>query len=148
MTQASDLYQEVILDHTKSPRNYGTLEPCEHTAHGDNPVCGDQLDVYVDLDDGTIKDIKFEGKGCAISQASASVMTQAVKGKSTDEAGKLTQVFMDLVRGESDPDLDELGELAVFSGVKRFPTRVKCATLAWHTFKAAIKEDKDVVTTE
>lgn len=148
MTQASDLYQEVILDHTKSPRNYGTLAPCEHTAHGDNPVCGDKLDVYVDLDDGTIQDIKFEGKGCAISQASASVMTQAVKGKPLDEAQALTQIFMDLVRGESDPDLDELGELAVFSGVKRFPTRVKCATLAWHTLKAAVKEDRDTVSTE
>lgn len=148
MTQASDLYQEVILDHTKTPRNHGTLEPCDHHAEGDNPVCGDKLEVFLAVNDGKIEDVKFRGQGCAISQASASVMTEEVKGTSVEDAKALSEGFRDMLTGRSDPDLDEMGTLAVFSGVKRFPTRIKCATLAWHTLGAALKGKAKTVTTE
>ncbi|MDX1611712.1 MAG: SUF system NifU family Fe-S cluster assembly protein [Candidatus Thermoplasmatota archaeon] len=148
MTQASDLYQEVILDHTKKPRNFGRLEPCDHHARGDNPVCGDQLEVFVDLDEeGIIRDIKFEGQGCAISQASASVMTGEVKGRPAQEARDLSQQFRDLITGRTE-NVEGIGKLEVFTGVKRFPTRVKCATLAWHTLTAALHGEETVVTTE
>lgn len=148
--EASDLYQEVILDHTKSPRNFGELEDANRLAHGDNPLCGDELTVFLKLEDGVIEDVAFTGSGCAISKASGSVMTEAVEGKTLEEARELFDTFRTLVKGEGDPDADvaELGDLAVFEGVKRFPTRVKCATLSWHTLEAAL-EDKDVtVTTE
>lgn len=148
--EASDLYQEVILDHTKSPRNYKVLEGADRDAEGDNPLCGDHLHVYVDLEDGRIEDIGFQGSGCAISKASGSVMTDTIKGKSLEEVRELSEAFRELVRGERDPDLElsELGDLAVFEGVQRFPTRVKCATLAWHTLEAALEDRDDPVTTE
>lgn len=148
--EASDLYQEVILDHTKSPRNYKVLEGADRDAEGDNPLCGDHLHVYVDLEDGRIEDIGFQGSGCAISKASGSVMTDTIKGKSLEEVHELSEAFRELVRGERDPDLElsELGDLAVFEGVQRFPTRVKCATLAWHTLEAALEDRDDPVTTE
>lgn len=148
--EASDLYQEVILDHTKSPRNFSELEDADRHADGDNPLCGDQLTVYLEIEDGTITDISFTGSGCAISKASGSVMTETVKGKSVDEARELSDVFRELVRGERDPDLElaELGDLAVFEGVQRFPTRVKCATLSWHTLLAALEGEDEIVTTE
>lgn len=148
--EASDLYQEVILDHTKSPRNYKVLEAADRDAEGDNPLCGDHLHVYVDLEDGRIEDIGFQGSGCAISKASGSVMTDTIKGKKLEEVHELSEAFRELVRGERDPDLElsELGDLAVFEGVQRFPTRVKCATLAWHTLEAALEDRDDPVTTE
>lgn len=148
MTQASDLYQEVILDHTKRPRNYGHLDHPTHTADGDNPVCGDKLHVEVEIEDGVIRDVKFEGQGCAISQASASVMTGQVKGKPVGDARALSQLFREVVTGKRTPDPDELGTLAVFQGVSRFPTRTKCATLAWHTLGAALEDKDQPVTTE
>lgn len=147
---ATDLYQEVILDHTKSPRNYERVEDADRDARGDNPLCGDTLVVYVRTNGDTIEEIGFQAEGCAISKASGSVMTEAVEGKTVEEARALIGVFRDLVRGERDPDLGvaELGDLAVFEGVKKFPTRVKCATLAWHTLLAALEEKDEVVTTE
>lgn len=147
---ATDLYQEVILDHTKSPRNYERVEDADRDAVGDNPLCGDTMTVYVRTDGERIEEIGFQAEGCAISKASGSVMTEAVEGKTIEEARALIDVFRDLVRGERDPGLGvvELGDLAVFEGVKKFPTRVKCATLAWHTLLAALEDKEDVVTTE
>ncbi len=147
---ATDLYQEVILDHTKSPRNFERVEGADRDAHGDNPLCGDTLTVYVRTNGDTIEEIGFQAEGCAISKASGSVMTETVEGKSIEEARALVEVFRDLVRGERDQDLGvaELGDLAVFEGVKKFPTRVKCATLAWHTLLAALEDRDEVVTTE
>ncbi len=147
---ATDLYQEVILDHTKSPRNFKRLEDADRDARGDNPLCGDTLSVYLSLVDGRIEEIGFEADGCAISKASGSVMTEAVEGKTVEEARELVDAFRELVRGERDPELElaELGDLAVFEGVKQFPTRVKCATLSWHTLLAALEGQDGTVTTE
>jgi nitrogen fixation protein NifU and related proteins len=141
MSDLRDLYQEVILDHTRRPRNFGTLPAANHQAEGNNPLCGDQVTVFLDLSDGRIRDVAFQGAGCAISTASASLMTEALKGKTVEEARRLFHVFQDLVTtgaGEGDP---ELGKLAVFTGVREYPMRVKCATLAWHTLLAALAED-------
>ena len=137
----SDLYQEVILDHNKTPRNFGPLEGADRHADGHNPLCGDQLRVYLALDGDTVSDVHFEGSGCAISKASASLMTEAVKGKSKSEVETMFKAFHDLMTG--DPSVRgaagaELGKLAVFEGVREFPVRVKCATLAWHTLDAAL----------
>ena len=136
-----DLYQEVILDHARRPRNFGELEGATGTAEGFNPLCGDQLTLYVKLADGRIADIAFQGVGCAISQASASLMTTALKGKSQDEAlalfGRVHAMLTEGPTGEAHPA--ELGKLAVLSGVWEFPTRVKCATLAWHTLRSALE---------
>ncbi len=151
MVDASDLYQEVILDHTKSPRNFGSLEDADRTAAGDNPLCGDELTVYLHVEDGVVEDVRFDGEGCAISKASGSVMTEAVEGCSVDEAEDLVEVFNKLVTGDeevNEMDPAELGDLAVFTGVQRFPTRVKCATLSWHTLKAALQGEDEIVTTE
>jgi len=135
-----ELYQEVILDHGKNPRNFRFPDPANRAAKGHNPLCGDRLQVqlFVD-DDGRIADVGFEGRGCAISTASASVMTEAVVGKTVDEARALFGAFRDMVTGAGAPeDLDELDRLSVFKGVAEFPMRVKCATLAWHTLDAAL----------
>lgn len=138
-----ELYQEVILDHSRHPRHYGVLDHASHKAEGYNPLCGDKVTVYLQLgEDGRVADIKFEGKGCAISQASASMMTDMLKGRSGEEAGKLMQGFLHLVKGEDASDLpeDDRERLEVMGGISEFPMRVKCATLAWHTYKNAVEE--------
>jgi nitrogen fixation NifU-like protein len=140
MSELRELYQETILDHNKSPRNFRKMEDATHAVEGYNPLCGDHYTVYVKLDHGTITDVAFEGAGCAISKASASVMTSVLKGKSREEAERLFQDFHRLVKGEFDPDEEgeRLGKLAAFAGVSEFPARVKCASLAWHTLHAAL----------
>lgn len=149
MTDLQDLYQELILDHGSRPRNLKKLAGANHTAEGYNPLCGDKVKVYVNLDGDVVKDISFEGAGCAISTASASIMTETLKGKTRAEADALFEMFHDLVTGrERKLDSPELGKLAVFSGVSEFPMRVKCATLSWHTLRAAIKGKEEVVSTE
>jgi nitrogen fixation NifU-like protein len=147
MSELTDLYQEVILDHNKKPRNFRKLEDANRTAEGFNPLCGDQIQLYVKLEDGRISDIGFQGSGCAISKASASLMTSALKGKTAAEAGDLFERFHHLVTSDA-ADPDDLGKLAVFSGVREFPARVKCASLAWHTLRAALDGKGEKVTTE
>lgn len=150
MSDLRELYQEVILDHYKRPRNFGELSPCDHRAHGNNPLCGDKLVVYLTLEGETISQVHFQGEGCAISTASASLMTEALVGKTREEAEAIFQVFHRLVTGEplSDAESESLGKLAIFEGVREFPLRVKCASLCWHTVRAALKNEKDAVTTE
>jgi len=143
MSELTDLYQEVILDHNKTPRNFGPLPTANRHADGHNPLCGDQLHVSLEVEGDTVKDIHFEGSGCAISKASASLMTEAVKGKTAAEVEVMFKGFHELMTG--DPSVKgaagaELGKLAVFEGVREFPVRVKCATLAWHTLEAALHE--------
>ena len=147
--ELSDLYQEVILEHSKAPRNFRRLQNANQTAEGYNPLCGDHYSVFLDVEGGAIRDIGFEGAGCAISKASASMMTQMVKGKSREEATRLFREFQRLVTGE-DPlgNGADLGKLAVFAGVRNFPTRIKCATLAWHTLQAALEGRQDAISTE
>lgn len=138
-----ELYQEVILDHSRHPRHYGVLEDASHKAEGYNPLCGDKVTVYLKLGaDGRVADIGFEGKGCAISQASASMMTDMLKGRDRDDAEKLMQGFLHLVKGEEAGELseDDREHLEVMGGLSQFPMRVKCATLAWHTYKNAVEE--------
>jgi nitrogen fixation NifU-like protein len=146
-----DLYQEVILDHNKQPRNFGALKDPDRSADGHNPLCGDRLTVYIKLDNDTLTEVSFEGSGCAISKASASIMTDAVKGRSRAEIKHLFEGFHELLTG--DPSVREkasaeLGKLAVFEGVREFPVRVKCATLPWHTLKAALDRAAEPATTE
>ena len=150
MSDLTDLYQEVILDHNKRPRNYGALVGANRVAHGHNPLCGDKLVISASVEGNRISDIKFEGSGCAISKASASLMTEAVKGHSVDEANDLFDRFHDMVTAPTgrDVDLDSLGKLGVFAGVREFPVRVKCASLAWHTLKAALADSRDTAKTE
>jgi nitrogen fixation protein NifU and related proteins len=148
MSELTDLYQEVILDHNKKPRNFQKLADANRTAEGFNPLCGDQIQLYVKVEDGVIRDIGFQGSGCAISKASASLMTSLVKGKTSDEADALFERFHRLVTTEHAADAAELGKLSVFSGVREFPARVKCASLAWHTLRAALEKKADPVTTE
>ena len=150
MSDLSELYQEVILDHNRRPRNFHRLEGANRTAEGYNPLCGDQLTVYARLEDEVIRGISFEGSGCAISKASASIMTDSVKGKTTAEAEVLFDRVHTMLTGERDTTVDshELGKLAVLSGVCEFPSRVKCASLAWHTLRAALKGDGGAVLTE
>ena len=148
-----ELYQEVILDHAKNPRNYGAPEGDGHKdcllAHGNNPLCGDRLTLYVSFAGGVVQDAAFEGNGCAISMASASLMTEAVKGRPEAEVRELFQKFHHLMTVEdAEADADGLDKLAVFSGVREFPVRVKCATLAWHTLVAALDGDSADATTE
>jgi nitrogen fixation protein NifU and related proteins len=153
MSELSELYQQVILDHNKKPRNFRKLETANHSAEGFNPLCGDQLTVYLNLEDDAVKEISFEGSGCAISKAAASMMTQAVKGKSKQQAEQLFNEFHGMVTGDEDSDEDEdkaserLGNLRVFAGVREFPVRVKCATLPWHTMHAALN-NQELVSTE
>ena len=148
MSELRDLYQEVILEHSKKPRNYRVPDTVNHKAEGYNPLCGDHFTVYVDVKDGAIHDVGFQGTGCAISKASASMMTQTLKGKTTDEAEAVFEKFHDLVTGKSDGGGEELGKLAVFAGVSEFPLRVKCATLAWHALRAALRGEQEAVSTE
>ena len=149
MSELSDLYQEVILDHNKKPRNFHRLDDANRQAEGFNPLCGDQITLYLKLEDGVIRDIGFQGSGCAISKASASLMTSALKGKSEREAEELFGRFHALVtEDEPKADAESLGKLAVFSGVREFPARVKCASLAWHTLRAALAGEKSAATTE
>jgi nitrogen fixation NifU-like protein len=150
MDDLRELYQQVILDHNKNPKNFGKLEPANRAAEGYNPLCGDHIDLYLQVEDDVIKDISFEGAGCAISKASASVMTTVLKGKSIAEAGQLFKKFQQLITSEpgAEPDLKEIGKLAIFCGVREFPLRVKCAGLAWHTMIAALKNEHKTVSTE
>ena len=149
MSELRDLYQEVILDHNRHPHNFGELDGADRHADGYNPLCGDQLAVYVNLDGETISEVSFRGSGCAISKASASLMTDAVKGRTLDEARRLFEEFLALVTDEAAVlDPASLGKLAVFAGVRDYPTRVKCASLAWHTLRAAVDDRHEVVSTE
>jgi nitrogen fixation protein NifU and related proteins len=149
MSELSELYQQVILDHNKKPRNFRKLENANHTAEGFNPLCGDHLNIYLLLEEGSVADVAFEGTGCAISKAAASMMTQAVKGKSKEEAEGLFNEFHQMVKGELDTENtpNALGNLKIFAGVREFPVRVKCATLPWHTMFAALN-NKEIVSTE
>jgi nitrogen fixation protein NifU and related proteins len=150
MADLRDLYQEVILEHSKAPRNYRELKDADHKAEGFNPLCGDHFTVYLQIEGDSIRDITFQGSGCAISKASASMMTQSLKGKTRQQAEALFQKFHQVVTGQaaSNGNSTELGKLAVFSGVSEFPVRVKCATLAWHTLQAALEGKQDAVSTE
>jgi nitrogen fixation protein NifU and related proteins len=150
MPELRDLYQEVILEHSKAPRNFRVMKDANHHAEGFNPLCGDRLTVYLDLEGDAIRDISFQGSGCAISKASASMMTQSVKGKSKKEVDALFDNFRRLVTGQlnSGAEPSELGKLAAFSGVSEYPVRVKCATLPWHTLRAALHGKHEAVSTE
>ena len=150
MSDLRELYQQVILDHNKSPRNFHKVADANRTAEGFNPLCGDHLHVYLKMEGDVIRDVGFEGAGCAISKASASLMTSALKGRTMAEAEALFKRFHDMVTGsvDAEPDTEGLGKLAVFAGVREFPARVKCATLAWHTLNAAVKGGDKSVSTE
>jgi nitrogen fixation protein NifU and related proteins len=149
MSELSELYQEVILDHNKNPRNFRDIPDADKTADGNNPLCGDALRVFLAMDGDKVADVAFKGSGCAISKASASMMTQAVKGKSRDEADLLFDEFHRMVTGQLDPEAEgeHLGRLKIFAGVLEFPARVKCASLSWHTLHAAL-HGEDSVSTE
>jgi nitrogen fixation protein NifU and related proteins len=147
MSELRDLYQEVILEHSRHPRNYRAMESASHKVEGFNPLCGDRFTIYLDLQDGAIRDVSFQGSGCAISKASASMMTQTLKGKSAGEAKELFDKFHDLVTGHG-RSTEDLGKLAVFAGVSEFPVRVKCATLSWHALRAALQGKEEAVSTE
>ena len=151
MTTQLDLYQQVILDHNRKPRNFREIGEASHKAEGYNPLCGDHLWVYLTLDaDDRIQDISFKGSGCAISKASASMMTASLKGKTKEEASVLFEEFHRLLKGELDPDGTghSLGKLKIFSGIWQFPSRIKCAGLAWHAMKGALQCDDEPVSTE
>lgn len=149
MADLRELYQELILDHSKKPRNYREMPNANRKVEGFNPLCGDHFTVYMDLEGETVKDVSFQGSGCALSKASASMMTQALKGKTKADAETLFERFHDLVTGKTaGPGVESLGKLAVFSGVSEFPVRVKCASLAWHAMKAAIEGEADQISTE
>ncbi len=149
MSELSELYQQVILDHNKNPRNFREIENADRTAEGHNPLCGDQLTIFMQLEGDHVADISFEGSGCAISKASASMMTQSVKGKTKQEAAMLFDEFHKMVTGELDEEAtpNNLGRLKIFAGVRDYPARVKCASLSWHTMHAAL-ENKELVSTE
>ena len=140
MSELTDLYQEVILDHNRRPRNFRAIDAASRRQEGYNPLCGDRLTVYVTLDGDRIGDLAFQGSGCAISKASASLMTEALKGKTIDEARALFERFHEMVTSSPDTDAPDLGKLSVLSGVREFPTRIKCASLAWHALKAAVSD--------
>lgn len=151
MSDLRDLYQEVILDHNKKPRNFGKLESPDRQASGHNPLCGDQCSVYLKMEGEQIADIRFEGQGCAISKASASMMTSALKGKSLTEAKEIFSTFHEMVASETEleeEEMEALGKLAVFSGIREYPTRVKCASLPWHTLRAALETEPEPISTE
>ena len=142
----TELYQEVILDHNKRPRNFRTIESASHQAEGYNPLCGDRLNLFLAVDGDRIADVAFQGSGCAISKASASLMTDAVKGRSVAEARELFERFQRMVTTPPDRAVEDLGKLSVLAGVREFPVRVKCASLPWHTLKAALARDARVST--
>ncbi len=148
MSELSDLYQEVILDHNKNPRNFREMADADKRADGNNPLCGDKLQVFVKMDGEIVEDIAFLGSGCAISKASASIMTQTLKGKTKPEAEKLFDEFHRMVTGKLDIETDdnELGKLKIFAGVLEFPARVKCASLSWHTVNAALHDEEEIST--
>jgi nitrogen fixation protein NifU and related proteins len=146
MSDLSDLYQEVILDHNKRPRNYRMLERPSHFAEGYNPLCGDRLDLFLKVEADRIADVGFQGSGCAISRASASLMTDAVKGRSLAEVRELFGLFHRMVTTPPDREVEDLGKLSVLAGVREFPVRVKCASLAWHTLKAALDREERTTT--
>ena len=148
MSDLRDLYQEVILDHSKRPRNFREPETFTCKAEGYNPLCGDRLTVFVTVEEGIVKDAAFQGSGCAISTASASMMTEALKGKTEIEAVALFEKYHRMLTQEEDLPPAEIGKLTVFSGVREFPVRVKCATLAWHTLRGAMESREETVTTE
>jgi nitrogen fixation protein NifU and related proteins len=142
MTDLSDLYQEVILDHNRRPRNFRVLEDATHHAEGYNPLCGDRLDLFLKVDGDVIADVGFQGSGCAISKASASLMTDSVKGRPVADARALFDRFHRMVTTPPDADVEDLGKLSALAGVREFPVRVKCASLAWHTLKAALERSE------
>ena len=154
ISELTALYQEVILDHNKKPRNFGKLNEATHHAEGYNPLCGDKINVYLELDGDVLKTITFEGSGCAISKASASMMTETLKGKTTAQIEAIFRAFHELVTGQTSAgapvatQTPELGKLIVFSGVREFPARVKCASLAWHTMRAALLNRTERTSTE
>lgn len=148
MSDLRDLYQEVILDHSKNPRNFREPEKCTRRVNGHNPLCGDRLTVFLTLEDGVVKDVSFKGTGCAISTAAASMMTEVLQGKTEAEAEVIFEKYHEMLTGDSETPPDDMGKLAVFSGVREFPIRVKCATLAWHTVRAALQKAAETVTTE
>ena len=149
MNDLRELYQQVILDHNRNPRNFRELENPTRRVEGYNPLCGDHYTIFVNVDDDVLREVSFVGSGCAISKASASVMSSTVKGKSKEEVGRLFDTFHRLVTGDnSGVDSADLGRLAAFSGVSEFPARVKCATLAWHTLRTALEGQSDTVSTE
>jgi nitrogen fixation NifU-like protein len=149
MSELTDLYQEVILDHNRRPHNFRAIDAASAKQEGYNPLCGDRLTLYLSLDGEVIKDAAFQGSGCAISKASASLMTDAVKGKTVAEARELFEQFHAMITSDPDTPPADLGKLSVFAGVREFPTRIKCASLAWHTMKAAVAHETDApVSTE
>lgn len=150
MSEFSELYQQVILDHNKKPRNFKALDHANRTQEGYNPLCGDQLTLYLEMDGDVIKDVSFQGQGCAISKASASMMTTAIKGKTKEEAEQLFSEFHRMVKGDLDTEAEahHLGRLTILAGVREFPARVKCASLSWHTLHAALEGQDDPVSTE
>jgi len=150
MSDLRELYQQLILDHNKHPRNFRVIDPADRTAEGHNPLCGDKVQVYLQVDHDYITDIGFQGSGCAISKASASLMTDAIKGKTLSETEAIFQDFHMMLTAPStnNADHDQMGKLAVFTGIRNYPARVKCATLAWHTLKAAMANTQTPVTTE
>lgn len=143
-----ELYQQVILDHNRSPKNFKKIEKPTSMAVGHNPLCGDEITVSIVVEDGVVEDVGFQGVGCAISQASASMMTAAIKGKPVDAVKELFEKFHRMVASDEDTDLDAMGKLAAFGGVREFPARVKCASLPWHTMKAALDDVSETVVTE
>ena len=149
MSGLSDLYQEILLEHNSKPRNFRKVEDASSTADGYNPLCGDQITLYLKVVDDTVEDVGFQGVGCAISRASASMMTQSIKGRSLDEAQGIFDAFHSMVThpGE-EPDYDTLGDLETLAGINEYPTRVKCAILAWHTMRSALGGQGQTVTTE
>ena len=148
MSDLNELYQEVILDHNKRPRNFRAVECPSHTAEGYNPLCGDHLTLTLTVEDGRVIDVGFQGSGCAISKASASLMTDAIKGRPVDEVKGLFERFHRMVTTPPDVSVEDLGKLSVLSGVREFPVRVKCASLAWHTLKAALEQQQRATTEE
>ncbi|MCF6283883.1 MAG: SUF system NifU family Fe-S cluster assembly protein [Candidatus Hydrogenedentes bacterium] len=150
MSDSRALYEQVILDHNKKPRNFKKLEDADHSVEGFNPLCGDHFTVHLNLDGDTLTEITFEGSGCAISKSSASVMTTVLKGKTRAEAEALFEQFHAMITADPDAPVDEeaLGKLRVFAGVREFPVRIKCATLAWHALHSALTSDNNAVSTE
>jgi nitrogen fixation protein NifU and related proteins len=149
MSELNELYQQMILDHNRRPRNFRAIDAPSRTQEGYNPLCGDRLTLYVTLDGDVVRDVAFQGSGCAISKASASLMTEAIKGRTVDEARRLFDRFHQMITTPPDQPVEDLGKLSVLAGVREFPTRVKCASLAWHTMKTAVADEADgLVTTE